>query len=270
VRSFYKHLFRKDPAKIPFGSATWNAIPQDFDDTKDWQADDGTNFTQRMPNAYWIPGTDFGLNALFRFNHNILAPFLHCEIDGNKVERLIDTIMVTFAAFMVAFLFLSAFFGPAIGAFLAFLIALLVLLIANFIDNLTGGGDAGLPDVDYEDEAGDMPTQNDGDVVAAYGRWIMDTEHGEYFEMHPVIAYYVMARDGLTGDPQMVDSAEERKERGFEKYTNEEITKEMADEICELICKYENGKTDDVILLRATQLLSFGLTTQYGGGGFIA
>src|SRR5204862_5801421 len=142
-------------------------------------------------------------------------------------------------------------------------IAILVILIANFIDNLTGGGDAGLPDVDYEDEVGDMPTQNDGDVVAAYGRWIMDTEHGEYFEIHPVTAYYVMARDGLTTDPQLLDSAAERKERGFERYANDEITKEMRDEICRLICKYENSDPAGVILLRAPQLLSFGLTTQY-------
>ena len=131
------------------------------------------------------------------------------------------------------------------------------------------GGDAGLPDVDYEDEVGDMPVQNDGDVVATYGRWVMDGEHGEYFEIHPVLAYYIMARDGLTGDYQMVDSERERQERGFERFANDEITKELADEICNLICKYENGDTDPVILRQAPKLLSFGLTTGYGGAGFV-
>jgi hypothetical protein len=268
-RSFFKHFFRKDPAKIPVGSYTSIAIPQDFDDTKDWQAVDGTNFTSRFPNQYWLPPTSFGLNAMFRFNHNILAPFLHCEIDGDRVARLLDIVMAVLTAFIAAFLIISAFLGPAIGGFLAILLALLVLLILNAIDNLTGGGNAGLPDVGYEDEVGGMPTQNDGDVVATYGRWIMDSEHGEYFEIHPVLAYYIMARDGLTTSVQMVDSERELKERGFERFANDEITKELADEICNLICKYENGGTDDVILRQAPELLSFGLATTYGGAGFV-
>ena len=275
ARSFYKHFFRKDPAKMPVGSYTWNAIPQDFDDTKDWQAVDGTNFTLRFPNHYWLPPTKFGLDAMFRFdasfqNEVILAPFLHCEIEGDRVARLLDIVMAVLTAFIAAFLIISAFFGPAIGGFLAILLAILVLLILNAIDNATGGGDAGLPDVDYEDEAGDdMPTQNDGDVVAAYGRWIMDTEHGEYFEIHPVLAYYIMARDGFSTDVQLVDSERERQERGFERFANDEITKELADEICSLICKYENGGTDDIIFRQAPELLSFGLATAYGGAGFV-
>ncbi|CAN5407224.1 hypothetical protein BH10PSE7_BH10PSE7_34180 [soil metagenome] len=270
TKNFFKHFFRKDPAKIVMGSPTWNAIPQDFDATVPWQAVDGSTTPLRLPNQYWLPGTNFGLNAMFRFNHAILAPFLHCEIDGSKVSRLIDTIMVALAAFMVAWLFLSAIFGPAIGAFLAILLAILAILIAGFIDNLTGGGDAGAPDVDYEDpEEEPLPSQGDGDVVATYGRWIMDTEHGEYFEIHPVLAYYIMARDGLSSSAQLVDSAAERKERGFERYTNSEITKEMADEICGLICKYENGNDDVVILRTASQALSYGLTTRYGGAGFV-
>lgn len=267
ARAFYKHFFRKDTAKIPLNSFTWNAIPQDFDDTKDWTAPDGTNFTPRFANQYWLAAAAFGLNAMFRFNHKILAPFLHCEIDGNRVARLINTVIAVLTAFVAAYLILSAIFGPAIGAFLALLLAILVLLISNFIDNITGGGDAGTPDVEYEDETGDMPTQNDGDVVATYGRWIMDTEHGEYFEIHPVRAYYIMARDGLTNSVQMVDSARERRERGFEKFANDEITKELADEICNLICKAENGNTDVVILRQAPALLSYGLTTAYGGAG---
>jgi len=201
VPGFFPHFFRKDPAKIPFASPTWNAIPQDFDDTKDWKADNATNFTPRMPNAYWLPGTSFGLNPMFRFNHTLLAPFLHCEIDGNRVARLLDTVMVTLAAFMATFLVLSAIFGPAIGGLLALALALLAFLIASFVENLPGGGMAGPPDVEYEDEVGDLPTQSDGDVVAAYGRWVMDTEHGEYFEIHPVTAYYVMARDAYPPIP---------------------------------------------------------------------
>src|SRR5262249_46558279 len=151
-------------------------------------------------------GYSFGLNAMFRFREQILSPFLHCEIEGNKVERLLNIIMVALAAFMVAYLLLIDFVGPAIAAFLAFLLALIALIIGSAIDNATGGGDAGLPDVDFEDsdvETGDA--QANGDVVAVYGRWVMDTEHGEYFEIHPVKAYFIMARDGFSNSVQLLD-----------------------------------------------------------------
>jgi hypothetical protein len=270
-KAFFKHFFRKDASKITPGSATWNAIPQDFDETVPWQAVDGSTFAPRMPNQYWLPGTNFGLNAMFRFNHGLLASYLHCEIDGNRVERMLNIIMVALAAFMVAYLLLLGFVGPAIAAFLAVLLAMLALIIGNAIDNLTGGGMAGLPDVEFEDpdvETGDA--QGNGDVVAVYGRWIMDTEHGQYFEIHPVKAYFVMARDGLSNSVQLVDSAAERKERGFERFDNSEVTKAMADEICHLMCKSENGRDEPVILRTAPQALSYGLTTRYGGAGFVA
>jgi len=269
-KAFFKHFFRKDASKITPGSATWNAIPQDFDDTVPWLAVDGSTFAPRMPNQYWLPGTNFGLNAMFRFNHGLLASYLHCEIDGSAVARLIEIIQIALGAFILAYLILGSIFGPAIGAFLAALLAILAILIGNFIDNITGGGVAGLPDVEYEDpEVETGGAQGDGDVVAVYGRWIMDTEHGQYFEVHPVVAYYIMARDGLSSSVQLVDSAAERKERGFERFGNSEVTKEMADEICRLMCKFENGKDEPVLLRTASQALSYGLTTRYGGAGFV-
>lgn len=268
-KAFFKHFFRRDASKIVPNSPTWNAIPQDFDETVDWQAPNGSTFAPRMPNQYWLPGATFGLNAMFRFREKLLSPFLHCEIDGNVVEQLLNLVMVLLSAMVVAWLFLSTVLPPWLAALLALLIG---LALGNVIGVVTGGidGDAGLPDVEFEDpevETGDA--QGDGDVVAVYGRWIMDTEHGQYFEIHPVKAYFVMSRDGLSNSIQLVDSAAERKERGLERFTNREITKEVADEICQMICKTENGKDDPVILRTAPQALSYGLTTRYGGAGFV-
>jgi hypothetical protein len=39
-----------------------------------------------------------------------------------------------------------------------------------------------------------------GDVVVSYGNWIMDTEHRNYFEIHPVRAWYLVARNSV-GEP---------------------------------------------------------------------
>jgi hypothetical protein len=58
---------------------------------------------------------------------------------------------------------------------------------------------AGQPDVDWDDPAQepvDGVEGNAGDSVLIYGNAMMDTEHAQYFEIHPVGAYYVMARHG--------------------------------------------------------------------------
>ena len=38
---------------------------------------------------------------------------------------------------------------------------------------------------------GDRASIELGDVILVYGDWIMDTEHGQYFELHPVRAIYM-------------------------------------------------------------------------------
>jgi hypothetical protein len=37
AKNFYNRFYRKDKVHIPEGSALWNALPQDFDETVDWR-----------------------------------------------------------------------------------------------------------------------------------------------------------------------------------------------------------------------------------------
>jgi hypothetical protein len=186
-RGFLRHLYRRDEAVM--GSEAFNnsALP---DDTG--------------PDA----------NPMFRVNpqegddseENQLVPYMHNEVEGDRLARILDNVLAALIAFLAAFVTLCAiceiftlgaldFLCGWIGAGLSLLFALLIWLLANWLND-PDDGKAGEIDVDVEDPDFDTPPAEArrGDVAFLFGDWVMDEEHGNYFEIHPVKAYYLLCR----------------------------------------------------------------------------
>lgn len=247
-KNIFERFYRKMNTIIT-DAATWNAIPQDHDAAVNWQA----------PNAK----SNTALNPMARFANDHTVPYLHCEIEGNYVAILLDDFIVALSAFTVG----CAIFGPVVGAALGFL----AWLFKKLIDWITGNdGDAGEPDIDWDDpNFTGYPgvTESTGDVVVTFGHWIMDTEHHNYFEIHPVRAYYIIAKSVLGADtPVLVDGNENQVVTG-ENFDPTLIDSEEALRICKIITEAERQDPDSKVPASSTSALSYGLRTQYAGGG---
>ncbi|MBW5483791.1 hypothetical protein [Streptomyces bambusae] len=144
-------------------------------------------------------------NPMFRADpHETLAPYLHCELEGDRFARIMDNITVALWTGLIALITicvlctavplppllcgLLAGVGAQILAFLAWLIS---QLVNDPDDGIAGQEDAGIVDPAYD---GDSATIYPGDSLAIHGDWIMDEEHGKYFELHPVKAVYLVCR----------------------------------------------------------------------------
>ena len=181
-RAFLRHFYRRDQARM--GADAFN------------ESDDDTA----------IPS-----NPMYRYDGPILVPYLHTEVDGNRLAKFLDNLMIALAAALVAFLALcilcatvglpDALCGAGAAA-LAALIALLAWILANLIND-PDDGEASEVDVDVEDPDFDTPPtpMSQGDTVFVFGDWIMDEEHGNYFEIHPVKAWFrLCSRGGANPD----------------------------------------------------------------------
>jgi hypothetical protein len=280
-KNFQGRFYRKDPNVIPPGTPLSDAIPPDFDPATPWQAVDGSLSPVTQNNPYEDSFQPRPLNAMFRFDHSReadpenpdrLLPYLHCEIDGNWVQLFLDELSLAISSFGVAYFFLcialpwplSLLAGP-----IAALLALLIFLLQRWLDGGSDRGQAEPPDVEYDDpdNFGESGDSLDGDLVTILGPWIMDTEHTQYFEIHPVEAYYVVARNGR-GAIELFDSAAEQIESGSERLHNGMVDATMAAVICGMANQAEGEDPPPVITRTAPTLLSHGLRTNYGGGGF--
>jgi hypothetical protein len=193
---------------------------------------------------------------------------LHAEIEGYRVARIIDDLIVILLM-VLAILIAMAILGP-LGILIGALIFFLLLLILTIVEDLTGNdGDAGTPDVDWDDPGvpGDGVPQQKGDVVVVYGNHIMDTDHYEFFEIHPIRAYYLLAHDtGMSApnpdlgpcDPMQVSN---------ENVLQTQVDKNFADLVCELVSIAEEEPPPVILMRHAQTLLSYGMTTRYAGGG---
>jgi hypothetical protein len=281
-KNFQGRFYRKDPTVLDSASALWKAIPHDHDPNVNWQGTDSSISPLRENNPYEVDHQPRGLNPMFRFfdddrpQDESLLPYLHCEIDGYALAILLDEISLALAAFAVAYFFicltfpLGLLFG-ILGALLAALLALLIFFLQRALDGGSDAGDATEPDVDYDDpdNFGEEGQQADADLVSLYGPWIMDTEHSQYFEIHPVKAYYIIGRNGR-GEVEIFDSAEEQEKSGTERLHNGVVDQRLRDEICSMVHQAEEGDSGPILLTRdAPTVLSHGLTTRYGGGGIL-
>lgn len=264
ARNFYNRYYRKDATFIGPGTPLDGAIPPDFDPSVNW-----TGPNAQSPLTSFNPYIDRNdsLNPEFRFDTTHVVPYLHCEIEGYYIKLLIDNLILAFSVWLAAMLLLVPL-GP-LGPLIALGIALLLFLIKTLIDEITGNdGDADEPDIDVDDPdvSDDAVLASAGDVVVTYGNWIMDTEHHNYFEIHPVRAYYLIARNSLGNEPVLVNGNMDQKEFGHENFDVREVDAVRADEICRIISRGEEGGGDDVILRTGPEALSYGLVTRYAGG----
>lgn len=240
----YGRFYRKDPAHIT-DVATWTYIPTDFapadNPTANWADPDarsnwsGTNHVDAK--------ADQPLNPMFRFDSDHLVPYLHTEIEGHNIQIWMDDVITAATGLTIGCLICGPVCGIIVGG--------LLWLLKKLLDWLTGNdGDAGEADVDWTEpgEATDVHGRA-GDVAAVYGNWIMDTEHGQYFEIHPVRAYYVLSpTEAGEYQPSEKDAAEAQRR-------------------CNLMRDAEENDRPPQIEKTEAALLAWGLTTRYAGGG---
>jgi hypothetical protein len=243
-RVYERHL-RKLTADIP-SVTTFGYIPVDIaapsNATASW-ADPGAKNDSDFFNP--VDDRTDKLNPMFRFDNGHAVPYLHCEIEGNTIAIWMDDIITASAGILV-----GCVFGGPLGGYIGGAIA---WLLKKLLDWLTGNdGDAGETDVDWDDpneEPADGVAGDSGDSLLIYGNAIMDTEHCQYFEIHPVRAFYVMGKDGVPGSFDIADIDD-----------NEAIAK------CLRASSAEEGERPDVILRDHGVLLSWGTDTRYAGG----
>jgi hypothetical protein len=133
-----------------------------------------------------------------------IVPFMHCEIDGDRISATINALILTMFAYILMF---SILCGLCIAAGLSptvcgWIVPFVTLILAIFLfwllrELLSDGTDASDVDVDLPDPTAPDPTSTAaaGDVVFVFGNWIKDTEHTQYFEIHPVTAWFLVCRD---------------------------------------------------------------------------
>lgn len=247
-KNFQSRFLREEVAAIP-DQATRDAIEQDTDAGVNWQG----------PAAK----SEVALNPMFRFENHHTVPYLHCEIEGNYIAVLLDGFIAALAGFVVGCVILGPLAGLALGG--------LIWLIKKLIDWISGNdGDAAEPDIDWDDpDFTGYPgvTETTGDVVVTYGDWIMDTEHHEYFEIHPVRAYYLVASNSLGEDEPVLVEGNEGQVVVGPNFDPTRITAADAREMCAMVGRAEESDSDDVIYVESRRALSFGMATRYGGGG---
>lgn len=234
-------------------SAANRAAGRDFQDhylVREEAAMGSASFAHSPPDTL----ADDPRNPMFRADpHKSLLPYLHCELEGDRFARTMDNLM---AALWTGFLALIAicilchvlpippWLCGLLGSLGALLLAFLAWLIANLVND-PADGDAGQTDVDISDPAydGDSATIFPGDSLAIHGDWIMDEEHGRFFELHPVKAIYLVCRRRRGTDPPWEVIQDLTNRRDDCPYPMTDVTAEDAKEICGQI---KPAETDDV------------------------
>ena len=268
-KNFQGRYYRKDPGVIDPTSALWDAIPEDFDPATSWQAPNGSLSPLAEVNPYETRHQPRGVNPMFRFDRERLLPYLHCEIDGNYIQLLMDELSLAIVTFGTAYAFTCLFLPPWLAALIGALLALIIFFLQRWLDGGSDRGQAEPPDVEFDDpdDFGEDGQQLDGDLTAVYGPWIMDTEHAQYFEIHPVKAYYVLGRNARSGAIELFDSSADQRESGTERLHNGRVDATMVREICASVDQAEGEDPPPVLERDVPTILSYGLTTYYGGGG---
>lgn len=248
-KSFQKHFYVRD-RDIMGDEAFSNSPPDTYEEA---EPDD--------PNVVFVaePGV-------------ALEPHLHTELEGNKLERWLDNVVVGlwtfFFAFAAACVICEVYtFGIAdwacgvIGGVIAFILGVLGWAIADAFND-PEDGNAGQEDVDFNDPAsnGDSATIVPGDALVIFGDWVMDPEHNVRFEIHPIKAIYLLCRSAVDPDnPDRWDVVRDLTNYPRETlcpFPVENVTSDDWEEMCKLIDPKETSDPDDVIVLKVEESLS--------------
>jgi hypothetical protein len=246
-REFQRHYYRRDQNIM--GNAAFSNSPDD----------NAANPADSNPMFRYTP--EEGGDP----EENVLVPWLHCEVEGNRMERWLENILVGWIAGLAAFTALCVaceiislgaldfLCGPLAGLAAA-AVAFLAWLLSHFIND-PNDGVANDVDVDVEDADFDTPPAEArrGDVVFMFGDWVMDTEHDQYFEVHPVKAYYLLCRD--IDDPDQWVLSEEVQAAACEFNVRELIAADM-ERMCKIVQAVENTDPDDKFTTDVTHAMA--------------
>lgn len=268
-KNFQGRYYRKDPAVLDATSALWAAIPADHDPNTDWRATDGSLSPLAENNPYEVRHQPRGVNPMFRFDRDRLLPYLHCEIDGNYIQLLLDELSLAITSFGIAYFFTCLILPPWLAAIIGAVFFIIIFFLQRWLDGGSDRGRADPVDVEFDDPEnfGEDGVQLDGDLVVVHGPWIMDTEHAQYLEIHPVKAYYVLGRNARSGEIDLFDSSADQRESGTERLHNGRVDAAMVAAVCGEVPPAEEEDPPPVIERDAPTVLSHGLTTRWGGGG---
>lgn len=244
-RDYLRHFYRRNEPRM--GTAAFNESPND---------------TGTSPNPMFRVNPQEGGDP----EEHQLVPYMHTEVEGNAFARFIDNIIAAVVAFLAAFLALCIIcevvtMGAAdwlcgwLGAGLAALFAFLVWLIMDKWLNPPDDGNAGEIDVDVEDQDFDTPpaVARRGDVVFLFGDWVMDEEHGNYFEIHPVKAYYLLCRSDLGPDDWVLTEEVPASACEFDVRT---LDAAEFDRICRIVKAVETTDPDEAFTATSTGALA--------------
>jgi hypothetical protein len=204
-RDFQRRFFVKTPDVDAVTPGTAAAMDDDS-----FVPDGATNPMFRCP---WDEG-DGTEPEDKRNGFDLVEPYMHCEVEGHRLIAILENIRnaliaggIAYIAMCIACEVLTAgagtvgFCGWVSGA-IAALVAFLAWLFGQYVANKPGDKSASSldPNVQDPDFGLDPLKAEKGDVVALFGDWIMDEEHGQYFELHPVKAYHYLGKDGSLRD----------------------------------------------------------------------
>lgn len=232
ARRFQRHYYRRDEGIM--GSDAFNHSPDDTLAASD-------------PNPMFRYSAEEGGDP----EEGVMVPWMHCEVEGNRLGRWLDNVLIGFSVAFASYVAICAICTTVtlgaggilcgwLGGAIAVVIGFIAWLISHFVND-PDDAVAGEIDVDVEDPDFDTPDTESrpGDVVFLFGNWIMDTEHAQYFEIHPVKAYYLLCQDAsVEGDWLLT---EEVPAADCELDPNN-ITAEDMERMCEIVTAAE--KTD--------------------------
>jgi hypothetical protein len=196
-----------------------------------------------------------------------LIPFMHCEVEGDRVGATINAVIAALLSWLVLFLIACAICEalgghPGVCSIVAGALSLLLALLLFFLfrELMQDGTEAGDVDVDVPDPTATDPDSAAaaGDVVFVFGKWIKDVEHTEMYEIHPVKAWYLVCRD-----PNNVPTLSEPGAGGtpfdVTLLTTDAQVAELVrrqDIMCSMITKAETKDPDQILRLSSSSALS--------------
>lgn len=189
-----------------------------------------------------------------------LVPFLHTEIEGNRIDVGVAALQAAIFMLAVSYLIICGICASLglppvacapIAAVLSLLLFVLFFLLFRWLFGVDDAG-AGEAPLDVPDPNATDPTTTAaaGDVIGVFGDWIKDVEHEEYFEIHPVTAYYLICRDPA-GVPEPTHDVSQQCELDVTTLTADEV-----ETFCDLITDAERGEPAVEIVLRTSAALS--------------
>jgi hypothetical protein len=247
-RGYLRHLYRR--VESIMGTAAFSNSPAD-------------EITASNPNPMFRINPQEGSDP----EENVLVPYMHCELEGNRLARWLDNVLVGLVAGWAAYtafcilcdvITLGAldFLCGWVGGAISLLIAFLAWLISHFINN-PDDGVASSPDVDVEDPGFDTPPSSaqHGDVAYVFGNWVMDEEHDKYFEIHPLKAWYLLCRSNANPDDWQLTEETPAARCNFDVTR---LTQDDFERICKIVTAVENTDPADGFTTTISRALSTG------------